>query len=168
MAVDALAQSWYDQYIYAFPPFILMAWVMQVWRGRASVLIALIWPWQHATALGMLVAIPVIVPASSLTLPQDTEGPSHQEPKDGCHETIRRQLAGKRLSPDVVDIISKSWRKGTNEEYRIYINKRLQFCIQWEIDSLSPSISHVLDFLLILSNKIWPGERSFQWASSIA
>ena len=151
--------------------FYLSAWLLEWCRcgeGEPQSLSHWYGPGKHATALGMLVAIPVIVPTSSLALPQDTKGPSHQEPKDGCHETIRQQLAGKGLSPDVVNIISKSWRKGTNEEYRIYINKRLQFCIQWEIDSLSPSISHVLDFLLILSNKIWPGERSFQWASSIA
>ena len=76
MAVDAFAQSWHDQYIYAFPPFSLIARVMQkVRRERASVLlIAPMWPTQawFATALGMLVATPVILPASCLILPQDT------------------------------------------------------------------------------------------------
>ena len=62
-------------------------------------------------------------------------------------QVIRRSLQESEISPDIVDIIMHSWRDSTQKQYKVYINKWLQFCSERKIDPLHPTVTAVLSFL---------------------
>ena len=51
------------------------------------------------------------------------------------------------ISPDIVDIIMHSWRDSTQKQYKVYINKWLQFGSERKNDPLHPTVKVVLSFL---------------------
>ncbi|CAH3165392.1 unnamed protein product, partial [Porites lobata] len=58
-------------------------------------------------------------------------------------QVIRRSLQESEISPDIVDIIMHSWRDSTQKQYKVYINKWLQFCKWLELFSLNTARSAV-------------------------
>ncbi|CAH3154125.1 unnamed protein product [Porites evermanni] len=62
-------------------------------------------------------------------------------------QVIRRSLQESAISSDIVDIIMHSWRDSTQKQYKVYINKWLQFCNERKIDPLHPTVTAVLSFL---------------------
>ena len=51
------------------------------------------------------------------------------------------------ISPDIVDIIMHSLRDSSQKQYKVYINKWLQFCSERKNDPLHPTVTAVLFFL---------------------
>ena len=62
-------------------------------------------------------------------------------------QVIRRSLQESEISPDIVDIIMHSWRDSTQKQYKVYINKWLQFSSERKNDPLHPTVTAVLFFL---------------------
>ena len=69
-------------------------------------------------------------------------------PVDGL-SAVRRQLRERGLSAAGTDIVMASWKPGTEKQYRPHINRWIQFCGKWTIDSLHPSVTDVLNFLSV-------------------
>ncbi|XP_065177287.1 uncharacterized protein LOC135807202 [Sycon ciliatum] len=97
--VDALAISWADQCLYAFPPFALLPRVLHKVRqspGCRVLLVAPVWdaqPW-YPLLLHLLVACPVLLPGHPALL---------TSPLDQPHPMVlvgHLQLAGWLISPD--------------------------------------------------------------------
>ena len=68
-------------------------------------------------------------------------------------QIIRQSLQKSEFSPDIVEIIMHSWRDSTHKQYRVYINKWLQFCSEGSHDPLHPTVRPVLLFLHSLFEK---------------
>ena len=68
-------------------------------------------------------------------------------------QIIRQSLQKSEFSPEVVEIIMHSWRDSTHKQYRVYINKCLQFCSEGSHDPLRPVVRPVLLFLHSLFEK---------------
>ena len=66
---------------------------------------------------------------------------------------IRQSLQKSEISPDIVEIIMHSWRDSTHKQYRVYINKWLQFCGEGSHDPLHPTVRSMLLFLHSLFQK---------------
>ena len=62
-------------------------------------------------------------------------------------QVIRRSLQESEISPEIVHIIMHSWRDSTQKQYKVYINKWLQFCSERSHDPLHPTVTAVLSFL---------------------
>ena len=63
---------------------------------------------------------------------------------------IRRRLLDCQISSNITDVIINSWRPGTQKQYSVYVNRWTQFCDERQIHSISPSVTHVLEFLQTL------------------
>ena len=68
-------------------------------------------------------------------------------------QIIRRSLQKSEFSPDIVEIITHSWRGSTHKQYRVYINKWLIVCSEGSHDPLRPTVRPVLLFLHSLFEK---------------
>ena len=62
-------------------------------------------------------------------------------------QVIRRSLLKSEVSPDIVQTIMHSWRDGTQKQYKVYINRWLQFCSEGSHDPLHPTARATLSFL---------------------
>ena len=88
-------------------------------------------------------------------------GSSNSEQSPSTSSTIRpvgMQIIGQSLqhsgiSSDIVEVIMQSWRDSTREQYKVYINKWLQFCCEGPHDPLHPSVRSLLSFLHSLFQK---------------
>ena len=77
--------------------------------------------------------------------PGRSSSPTPTTAVDGM-QVIRRSLQESEISPDTVDIIMHSWRDSTQKQYKVYINKWLQFCSERKNDPLHPTVTVVLFF----------------------
>ena len=68
-------------------------------------------------------------------------------------QIIRQSLQHSGISPDIVEVIMQSWRDCTHKQYKVYINKWLQFCGEGPHDPLHPSVRSLLSFLHSLFKK---------------
>ena len=68
-------------------------------------------------------------------------------------QIVRQALQDSKISPDIVEVIMQSWRDSTHKQYKVYINKWLQFCGEGSHDPLHPSVRSVLSFLHRLFKK---------------
>ena len=68
-------------------------------------------------------------------------------------QIIRQSLQKSEFSPDIVEIIMHSCRDSAHKQYRVYINKWLQFCSEGSHDPLRPVVRPVLLFLHSLFKK---------------
>ncbi len=96
MHIDAFSLSWKHDFNYIFPPFSLMARILQkldLEEGTALV-IAPMWPSQtwFSQALQMLIAPPVLLPKDCLWLPQR---PGHRHPLHQKLTLMAMKLSGK-------------------------------------------------------------------------
>ena len=64
-----------------------------------------------------------------------------QEPALDGLSFIRNIFAQQNLSPDITNILMASWRKGTQNQYKTYVEKWLSFCGERKIDHSSPQIN---------------------------
>ena len=78
--------------------------------------------------------------------PGRSSSPTPTTAVDGM-QVIRRSLQESEISPEIVHIIMHSWRDSTQKQYKVYINKWLQFCSERSHDPLHPTVTAVLSFL---------------------
>ncbi|XP_046577174.1 uncharacterized protein LOC124285074 [Haliotis rubra] len=62
-------------------------------------------------------------------------------------QAVRRSLQSQGLSTDAVNIILQSWRGSTKKQYKSYHKRWMQFCAKEHCNTVSPTISQVLNFL---------------------
>ena len=79
--------------------------------------------------------------------------PTTQEPALDGLSFIRNTFSQQNLSPDITNILMASWRKGTQNQYKTYVEKWLAFCGERKIYHSSPQISEALQFLMYLYNQ---------------
>lgn len=60
---------------------------------------------------------------------------------------IRTGLAGGGISTRAQEIMLKSWREGTQKQYRVYLQKWISFCSGRHTDPIQPTVANVVDFL---------------------
>ena len=60
---------------------------------------------------------------------------------------IRNTFTQQNLSADITDILMASWRRGTQAQYKTYVEKWLAFCDKRKINNSFPKINEALEFL---------------------
>ena len=68
-------------------------------------------------------------------------------------QIIGQSLQHSGISLDIAEVIMQSWRDNTRKQYKVYINKWLQFCCEGSHDPLHPSVRSLLSFLHSLFQK---------------
>ena len=152
--VDAFTIEWSQFFFHAFPPFCLISrCVQKISRDQASgILIISLWATQ-----------PYFYSCTEPTNRHTThsEGfspesgsfnsgrsPSSSSPTGAVGmQVIRQSLQESEIPPDIAEVIMHSWRDSTHKQYKVYINKWLQFCSEGSHDPLHPSVRAVLSFL---------------------
>ena len=71
-------------------------------------------------------------------------------------QNIREGLIKRNIPRDITDVITRSWREGTQKQYNVYLRKWDEFCVQKQINSVQTSVNDVLGFLHDLFNKGLP------------
>ncbi len=94
-------------------------------------------------------------PESSASHPsfseRDSTSTSGKTTVDGL-SLIRAGLAGGGISTRAQEIMLKSWREGTQKQYKVYLQKWISFCGGRHTDPLQPTVAAVVDFLTELLN----------------
>ena len=123
--IDAFTLSWDKFYAYAFPPFILLSWLLaKVQRDQATmILVCPLWPAQHwfPQLLNLLIDFPRLIPPEyKLLLPWDStiKHPLNQDLQllelKISGNTILTQEFQKKLPQSCQGNIDKLLRKGTH------------------------------------------------------
>ena len=63
---------------------------------------------------------------------------STQVATDGL-QFIRQSIQGTGLSPEAIEIYMSSWRKFTQQQYKVYIERWLKFCSENDFSLSSPN-----------------------------
>ena len=117
--------------------------VQKIMHDKASgILVIPLWTSQpyFTVVLSLLIDMPCTVKAGR---------PPSSSPLAGVTgmQIIRRSLHKSEILPDIVEVIMHSWRDSTQRQYKVYINKWLQFCSEGSHDPLHPTLRAVLSFL---------------------
>lgn len=67
-----------------------------------------------------------------------------------CMPSVRRTYRNLGFSRTTTSIIMASWRTGTKKQYQTFIKRWFQYCFEWKIDPISPSVNNILEFLTLL------------------
>ncbi len=62
-------------------------------------------------------------------------------------QIIRYSLHERAILPEIANIIMLSWRDSTHKQYKVYINKWVQFCSEKSFDPVHPTVNTLLAFL---------------------
>ena len=142
---------------YAFPPFCLVTRCLQkIVQDRTSIIIVVpLWPTQvwFSHLVSLLIMPPTSVPSGEGSLDKSCVGNDTSvefETNVNGLQGIRRGLLDCQISSNITDVIINSWRPGTQKQYSVYVNRWTQFCDEKQINSISPSVTHVLQFLQML------------------
>ena len=68
-------------------------------------------------------------------------------------QIIRQSLKNSKFSPEIVSTMSPGMNDNLDKQYRVYIDKWLQFCSDGSYDPLRPTVRPVLSFLHSLFQK---------------
>ncbi|XP_045131683.1 uncharacterized protein LOC123516453 isoform X1 [Portunus trituberculatus] len=60
---------------------------------------------------------------------------------------VREQVRAQGVSAEGADIIVASWTAGTEKQYRPHFRRWSQFCSRWNINSINPNVSDIINFL---------------------
>ena len=112
--------------------------------------------------------MPLILKASAQNLVHPTLSSPHP-----LHQRSVCKLSGILATlgdlSDIVEVIVQSWRDSTCKQYKVYINKWLQFCEEEPHDPLHPSVRSLLSFLhSLFVTSIVVEQDSFQTEHRIA
>ncbi|XP_046564208.1 uncharacterized protein LOC124273040 [Haliotis rubra] len=61
--------------------------------------------------------------------------------------SLRKSWQERGISPQVADVMLQSWRGSTRKQYKTYWDRWIKFCSRKQVDSVSPPIEMVLEFL---------------------
>ena len=157
IAADAFTLNWDSPLIYAFPPFSLIAPVLQkIQEDHAEVIIVVPqWtaqPW-YSLLVKMLIDRPILLPQDEniLYLPfnQNKSHPLGKTQIDGL-SVIRSPLKDRGVSQSAQELILNSWRDGTQKQYRTYWKEWQTFACEQSVNPFCPPVNKVLDFLTAL------------------
>ena len=153
-AVYAFGISWESQFVYAFSPFSMISkFLAKVEEeGVNTVPFWTTQPW-FSKLVRMLIDYSIPLPKSrdTVTATEERWQPPAQERCSSGLFGIRRQLQKQRISPEAAELIMSSWRQATQEQYATYIRKWMDFCSERNIDSFTPDVRSVSDFLTKIS-----------------
>ena len=79
--------------------------------------------------------------------------PSEESVKDDGMSIVRQCFRAKGISEQASNILMQSWRGSTKKQYSCYIKQWITFCLEKQVDTTSPHVNSVLDFLTELYNK---------------
>jgi hypothetical protein len=63
-----------------------------------------------------------------------------------CVPYLWQQHKEQGLSDDVTEIILHSWRNTTIKQYKSYFQKWMSFCVERDINSISPNVNNIYEF----------------------
>ena len=84
--------------------------------------------------------------ASPTAIQQDSSSSTGRQTNPCGMSVIRESLQSKGIPPHTVNIIMSSWRESSQRQYGTYLQKWQNFCSPQSVDSISTSMSHVLEF----------------------
>lgn len=147
-ATDAFSLTWSHDLYFIFPPFSLLARILQKVGGQNrgstistnlanSVLVA-----KSATPNMRSVLSTSQSTGHTIPPPRSRQETQVNKNEPSSFSYIRESLRGKGIPQQATDIILQSWRNSTKIQYNEYINKWIKFCGQ-DIDPLQPNISEI-------------------------
>ena len=152
-AVDAFSISWRDKNIYAFPLFSVLSRVLSKIKedNASSILVVPLWPTQpwFPVMLDLLIGHPRHIEPDSrnLHIPGNPLlHPLHKRLTLG-DSFIRSTLTGRGLSHKSTELLSHAWREGTKKQYNSTVLRWGEYCCQRKIDSLTPPVNEIINFL---------------------
>ena len=135
MAADAFTLNWKNQFIYVFPSFSIIPRILQKIEEDQARALMIVPMWATLPWFPKLTRIAhpgtTSSPESSGCNPSFSERDGASAPEeitvDGL-SLIRTGLAGGNISTRAQEIMLKSWREGTQKQYRVYLQKWISFC----------------------------------------
>ena len=153
--VDAFSINWKDIMFYEFPPFSVLGRVLsKIKEEQASgILVLPLWstqPW-FPVMLDLLVAHPWHIPPDSTNLQiRGNPAPPSQKVASFSDSFDRSALADSGLSAGSTELLSHAWREGTKLQHDTTVRRWGEYCRQWKIDTFTPPIAAVVNFLTSL------------------
>ena len=158
--VDAFSIEWSQFFFYAFPPFCLIPrCVQKIIHDQASGILVIPRWTTHPFFHGCTQLADRHASYSESFSSESGSSNSEQSPSTSSTigpvgmQIIGQSLQHSGISPDIVEVIMQSWRDSTRKQYKVYINKWLQFCCEGPHDPLHPSVRSLLSFLHSLFQK---------------
>ncbi|KAJ8912752.1 hypothetical protein NQ315_016708 [Exocentrus adspersus] len=129
LSVDAFTLNWTQYFFYAFPPFAIIARVLEkiIQEKAQGIVVVPLWP----------------------TQPWYPETPSaSQKPCPGGREIIRRAFLKRGTPENAVSIMMASITEGPLKQYSASLKKYWDFCQNKQVDALQYNLNIYLNFLL--------------------
>ena len=73
--------------------------------------------------------------------------PGHASHQTNGMLAVREQVRARGVSAEGADIIMASWTAGTEKKNRPHFRRWSQFCSRWNINSINPNVSDIINFL---------------------
>ena len=147
--------DWSTFSFFAFPPFSLIPRCVQktIQDKAQGILLIPVWITQtwFPLVLQLLYSQPWIFKPSPHLLHHALFKEPH--PLHKSLSFIRNTVAQQDLSPDITNILMASWRKGTQTQYKTYVERWLAFCSERKINHSFPKLGEALQFLMGLYNQ---------------
>ncbi|XP_045104756.1 uncharacterized protein LOC123500144 isoform X3 [Portunus trituberculatus] len=83
---------------------------------------------------------------ATISLPDTSTGP---EVNPGSNDLIRKSFQNQGLLPEVAGFLLNSWRKSTKAQYGKHVDRWVSICCRKEINSFSPPVNVLLDYLFL-------------------
>ena len=100
-----------------------------------------------ATTCGLSQASTSTEDSIDTTVGQEQNTTTSAKTSSDSLQIIRQSFQSRGLSNDFIEIIMQSWRESTLKQYWSHIQKWLCFCAERQINSMSPTVNSVLEFL---------------------
>ena len=149
--LDAFTLNWREfSNAYAFPPFCFVGRCLQKVILPQATLAVVVLLWCTQAWLTRLLKPsnrpPKICQSHQESLSQSNSRPNApiqpQAISTGMHNT-REGLIKRNIPRDITNVIMRSWREGTQKQYRVYLKKWDEFCVQRQINSLQTSVYEI-------------------------
>ena len=159
-AVDTFTEDWSRNTFYAFPPFNLVGRVLKKTEmdKAEGIIVVPFWPTQawFSKFTTMCNDGPYILfnrrAQPTLKHPWRTE--AYLPNTRLLVAPVSAQPSSHRdISETAKDLLRASWRKSTHKQYKGHIKKWSEYCSERKVDSASPDIEVVIDFLSQLFEK---------------
>lgn len=82
---------------------------------------------------------------SALSHPTEPTTSTSQEPGLSGMSYVRECFRRMQIPADVTQVLTASWRKGTQRQYATYLQKWVAFCSEREVDCLAPSLNDAVN-----------------------
>ena len=135
----------------SLPPFCILQRVLQkIDIDQATgIIIVPNWPTQTwwPYLMSMLINYPIILPRKTRTLFLPAQ-PQEIHPLHKKLELVGDLLSDQGISKEASELLFKSWRTGTQKQYRTYLERWKLFCTSRKVNPLCATITNGIDFLV--------------------